>query len=452
MMARTHDALACGLSRVEPVTGRRESGHVSRRAPESWPIQVLELQRQAGNAAVCALLSPGVSIATASRVGTVQRCGCGRGEECDCVHPVHGTDAGEKVSVQRASGRARGSDCPGYERGEIARSRTAEGLLPEDTRLLPGHVHLMDFGINRRSVKGAVRRDPRFRRFVADVETDDTFRLDILGLDDCVGTVRARERLREGRARRVLELFSPAARPRVRFAGAADANLYVITNMSSGGRAMNRGALIAFDQQVDGKPANVRGRRPRKFPGAKTEGCGAGAGAKHPAAEVDAAHRRAAAMLTYAIATGGDWASRPNVQELAAKHFKIGWPPWRLEPTLWRKVRSTLAGMRSAITEATYECEPSQSVLHGGCGEGTDAVALSNIHLCPKWWTRTPDERAEVLLHEWAHKWGDGVARVFETYCWETEYSGLSADKRVKLPDAYSSFIFELVTGSPPSC
>lgn len=163
------------------------------------------------------------------------------------------------------------------------------------------------------------------------------------------------------------------------------------------------------------------------------------------------AHQAALGMLTTAIqksATPTD----PAVQAAAIRYFKIPLPAiGPRDAALWNHVTRALATMRHADTDAIYECEPRQSWWHGGCIAGNVAVSLWNIHLCPLWWTRyrTMDARAAILLHEWGHKWGKGVNRIFETYCWEPKYAGLPAERRVTLPDAYMGYVYELATGTP---
>ena len=54
-------------------------------------------------------------------------------------------------------------------------------------------------------------------------------------------------------------------------------------------------------------------------------------------------------------------------------------------------------------------------------------------------------------MHEWAHRYGPSVNQIFETYCDASEFATQPAEDLVAEPDAYASYIFELVTGSAPS-
>lgn len=172
----------------------------------------------------------------------------------------------------------------------------------------------------------------------------------------------------------------------------------------------------------------------------------------HPPNEVHAAHGRARTMLSIAEVDSRN-SHDPIVGSLARKYFRIALPPTtNRDKILWYgRVRRVLESMESGISEATYECEPSQSILEGGCKKGAIAVALFNIHLCPGWWKFAPEDRAFVFLHEWAHKFGTSVNRIFETYCSDLDFWKLSSGNLVAEPDAYASFIFELVTGSTPA-
>lgn len=166
------------------------------------------------------------------------------------------------------------------------------------------------------------------------------------------------------------------------------------------------------------------------------------------------AHARGFDMLTNAIALSANTAD-PNVQAMALKHFNITLPPTSPEENvLWIKARRAMESMTRADTEATYECEPKQNVWNGACISGNIAISLFNIHLCPAYWTVFPtvDERAGVLVHEWAHKYGTGVNRVFESYCHSGDFPTLSAEDRLKMPDSYAGFAYELTTGTPRPC
>ncbi len=168
---------------------------------------------------------------------------------------------------------------------------------------------------------------------------------------------------------------------------------------------------------------------------------------------VKKAHAAAIDMLQNAIAAVNA-APTPAVIQAAANHFKITLPATTdKDKKNWARAKTALSTMTRADTDATYECEPKQNWWNGACTSGTDAVSIFNIHLCPLWWKNyaTPLDRGAILLHEWGHKWGKGVNRVFETYRYEKKYQTMSAEKRLALPDSYMAFAYELKTGSPPT-
>ncbi|WP_395728521.1 hypothetical protein [Nakamurella sp.] len=178
-----------------------------------------------------------------------------------------------------------------------------------------------------------------------------------------------------------------------------------------------------------------------------------GSGGAHPRSQVDAAHGRARTMLSIAAMESAD-SSNPTVQALARKYFKLTVPPvTNREKILWfGRVRQVLSGMSTGQDSTTYECEPRQTWKDGLCTPGSFAVTILNIHLCPKWWSLTSiDDRAFVLLHEWAHKHGPSVNQIFETYCDASGFAKEPAEDLVAEPDAYASYIFELVTGGAPT-
>ena len=171
-------------------------------------------------------------------------------------------------------------------------------------------------------------------------------------------------------------------------------------------------------------------------------------------ATVDSAHKRGLDMLNNAIVMSANPAD-PKVQGAAQEHFKITLPaPDSFTQYLWARARHAMDTMKAADSHAVYECEPKQNWWNGGCIKNNVAVSLFNIHLCPLWWQgySTVDCRASILVHEWGHKWGKGVNRIFESYSWQPKFKKMGAKDRVKMPDAYAGFAYELYTRSPWTC
>jgi hypothetical protein len=299
----------------------------------------------------------------------------------------------EQPGIQRAPDKRGSAACPGYTRGEVARSRTAAGILTDDTRLLPGHIHLMDFGVNRRDVKSTVRGDKRFQRFVREVVADPTYRISILGLDDCVGSVPAREQLRHGRAQQVLTLFGRDAQSRVTFAGAADAGMYAADNRSSGGRAMNRGVLIGFHREEQGPGEVVKPKRKPKP--APTADCDA-----KKAADVQAAYPVAKAMVERALREL--YRPSPKVLALMRKYFNDDGS--RTQRELSRGLRNIKE--RGLDGSVTFECDDDDDVLTR-CGGSVHGWAIPylgwRVHLCEFAFKHSTTELASTLIHELSH-------------------------------------------------
>jgi len=166
------------------------------------------------------------------------------------------------------------------------------------------------------------------------------------------------------------------------------------------------------------------------------------------------AHARAVTMLNTAIrrsATTRD----PAVRAAALRYFRITLPASTPEAVRqWTHVRHALTTMARAETKATYECEPRQTLVNGFCSPNTFAVTIFNIHLCPDWWTTYADvdHRAAILIHEWGHAFGSGVATIIETYCTGSAYGRATTNQLITWPDAYMQFVWDLSIGAPAPC
>lgn len=160
--------------------------------------------------------------------------------------------------------------CPSYQRGEVQRSRTLQGHLPSDViEHLRGLV-IADFGVDWRTPKSSVNRDPTLRKWLNDniqvARTNPSLRITISGYSDCVGRERDNSFLRNGRARRVLQLLQRLAgrdwgvlRKKITV-GAAPAGDYLADNATVTGRATNRAVLIESTRIVHIEPDVITGR------------------------------------------------------------------------------------------------------------------------------------------------------------------------------------------------
>jgi hypothetical protein len=137
-----------------------------------------------------------------------------------------------------------------YETGEVTRSFTEAGHLdPHVLVVAPGMLLVADFGVDWRHVKGSARTDPTLTEWLARFEADDSYRMEVVGYSDSVGTEGGNSWLRQGRAASVEALFGPSARKRITFRGAMALGQYVNTNDTPALRARNRGVVIVFRQE-----------------------------------------------------------------------------------------------------------------------------------------------------------------------------------------------------------
>jgi hypothetical protein len=187
---------------------------------------------------------------------------------------------------------------------------------------------------------------------------------------------------------------------------------------------------------------------------ADVQDCGSTGNPAQTRQSVREAHARAVQMLEIALIKSSN-SSDPAVIAAAQRYFKITLPATTDEDRLhWVRVRRALQSLKVAETRATYECEPKQTMFHGFCLSDNVGVTIFNIHLCPDWWTTytSVDKRAGVLIHEWGHRFGEGVALIFETYCFGNKYATASSEQLITWPDAYMQFVWDLSIGSPAPC
>ena len=141
--------------------------------------------------------------------------------------------------------------CPSYKSGEIQISKTKRGHLTPDVSLIaPGRLLIADFGVGWRSIKKSIKGEKLLKDWLNIFETDPSYRLRIIGYSDCVGREKNNRFLRHGRAKRVYQLLGKNTRPRVVFVGPASTGSYVADNNTIKGRAMNRGVIIEFRQEI----------------------------------------------------------------------------------------------------------------------------------------------------------------------------------------------------------
>ena len=212
-----------------------------------------------------------------------RHCGCGACRRGGSSMGLFQREAGEGFEAAPAFEQDESGDefelkpapaCAPYAPGEVERSTSAAGLLPADVIDHPRGTLVADFGVNWRTPRDALARDPllanRLRAWLDRARTDPTTRLRILGFSDCVGPERDNLYLRKGRATRLAALLErmagPAAwaalRPRITAVEAAPVGEFVATNATVEGRAQNRGVLVEFVRTIDMAPMTLQACNP----------------------------------------------------------------------------------------------------------------------------------------------------------------------------------------------
>lgn len=144
--------------------------------------------------------------------------------------------------------------CPGHERGEVARSKTAAGHLSPDVREeAAGALVVADFGVGEHRLKGSTVVERPFQRWRSRFEANTAYRLKIFGFSDCVGSRELNVGLRYRRAQAVHDAMLPSTQTRVVQKGPFDPQLFLVDNRTPETRAVNRGVLVAFEQQHEGE-------------------------------------------------------------------------------------------------------------------------------------------------------------------------------------------------------
>jgi outer membrane protein OmpA-like peptidoglycan-associated protein len=388
--------------------------------PDSLHATLVRLQQTAGNAAVSRLIaatrasprapgakreagSPPAPVAAIQRCpGSGGACGCQQDAACDEDEREHDEFSlllrapSERAStrpsrrIHRApAGGGAANDCPGYEPGEIARSRTGDGILTHDVMPRGRDAMLIgDFGVDRSAVKQETKEDSDLQAWIAVFESDPSYQLSILGLDDCVGAPAKRAALRKRRAESVLALLGPAARARVAVADAAPEGDFTADNQSIGGRAMNRGVLVQFRRVIDMKPTDVEAKPP---PRRNAVACN-----DSEADQLARAHPIAIAMVDKAIAEiPGVGSTSPQAEAVMRKYFKDAGSSTHMH------VRAGFLRIREGLkTDFKYECEDD-------CDKRTVAYVVPivgmRVHMCKGAFGTGIFDLASTIIHECSH-------------------------------------------------
>ena len=171
--------------------------------------------------------------------------------------------------------------CPKYDKGEVQKSRTAQGHLPSAVISHPRGVLIADFGVDWRTPRESLKREKALQDWLPTtaqvIQANPTTKIRILGFSDCVGNERNNSLLRQGRAVRMAALLQQMSasspqwkliKSKIGFVGAAPAGDYVSDNDTVQGRAKNRSVLLESSRKVTMEPTVVTAR-PRCLPPVK---------------------------------------------------------------------------------------------------------------------------------------------------------------------------------------
>ncbi|TMD12013.1 MAG: hypothetical protein E6J00_13140 [Chloroflexi bacterium] len=193
--------------------------------------ELVQLQRQAGNGAVCALL---------------------------------GVDGGGTPQLQRDVAHAPSASpaCAARPPGEALQSRAVGGILGIDAVFIESDrtLTISDFPIGTPVMPAGVVSSPVWERLMSTIIGDRTVRLVIEGYTDCVGAGAEQENLglRQQRADALVAALPEKARGRVFLSVAANPSAYLETNTTPEGRAGNRAAKLTFGSDNPSKdPGDV---------------------------------------------------------------------------------------------------------------------------------------------------------------------------------------------------
>lgn len=166
-------------------------------------------------------------------------------------------------------------NCPkDYDKGEVQKSRTAQGHLPSDVIVDPRGLLIADFGIDERTPRESLKRDGVLqgwlRKMGEVIRANPATEIRILGFSDCVGDAKYNNNfLRQGRAVRVPPLLNQmlgngpqwnSIKSKIIFTGGAPPGKYVFDNNTAVGRAKNRSVLIEHNIVTVDDPTIVTAR------------------------------------------------------------------------------------------------------------------------------------------------------------------------------------------------
>lgn len=142
-------------------------------------------------------------------------------------------------------------ECPPREKGEVAKSETAEGFLKPDVRRLGDRELLIaDFPVGSSTLRGSTTRELRW--YLRGLR-DPSIRIDVIGYTDCRGDWKINSRLRHSRARAVFNLLPRKLRKNAIWSMASLTDC-VADNSTAERRARNRSVILKWSPPATPSP------------------------------------------------------------------------------------------------------------------------------------------------------------------------------------------------------
>jgi hypothetical protein len=138
--------------------------------------------------------------------------------------------------------------CPNRVSGEVARSRSAAGILATDVvfNQAARQLDIADFAVSRPDLPAGVTTNPDWQRAMSLMGGDPFIRVAVTGYTDCAGSDSENLSLRNERAAAVIAAMPPAVRGKVLFSHTYTTVDFPDTNATEEGRAHNRAARVTF--------------------------------------------------------------------------------------------------------------------------------------------------------------------------------------------------------------
>jgi peptidoglycan hydrolase-like protein with peptidoglycan-binding domain len=165
-----------------------------------------------------------------------------------------------------------------YDKGEVQKSRTAQGHLTSDVIVDPRGLLIADFEVDVRTPRESLKRNGVLQGWLRTmgevIRANPATEIRILGFSDCVGNERNNTLLRRGRAVRVPPLLNQmlgngpqwnSIKSKITFTDGAPPGKYLFDNNTAVGRAKNRSVLIEHKRYVPIEGDVVKAR-PRCVP------------------------------------------------------------------------------------------------------------------------------------------------------------------------------------------